>query len=292
MMESEVMGNYHASFGERDGETRTMRIVQVRAVPTLPRPLLATLYLHDVCDLWAAPWRRRYARGDVIIVRYCDDCIVGFQHKDDAEQFLSDLRARFHRFHLALHPEKPRLMECGRWASERRQRRGQGKPETFDFLGFTHICSKTRTGKFTVRRKTSAKRLRKKLQEIKQSLRERMHWPIRQLGAWLKSVLTGHYRYYGVPRNMGMLRVFREGILRSWCQTLRRRSQRHRSTWQRIYALATHWLPPPHILHPYPAPRLRVMTQGKSPVRECRTPGSVRGVLGNWHPYRDRHQRS
>ena len=157
MRESEVMGNYHASFGERDGETRTMRIVQVRAVPTLPRPLLATLYLHDVCDLWAAPWRRRYARGDVIIVRYCDDCIVGFQHKDDAEQFLSDLRARFHRFHLALHPEKPRLMECGRWASERRQRRGQGKPETFDFLGFTHICSKTRTGKFTVRRKTSAK---------------------------------------------------------------------------------------------------------------------------------------
>jgi group II intron reverse transcriptase/maturase len=230
-------------------------------------PLLANLYLHYVFDLWAAQWRRRYARGDVIIVRYCDDFIVGFQYKDDAEQFLSDLRARFHRFHLELHPDKTRLIEFGRWASERRQRRGQGKPETFDFLGLTHICSQTRTGKFTVRRKTVAKRLRKKLQEIKQLLRARMHWPIRQLGAWLKSVLTGHYRYYGVPRNMSRLRVFRERILRYGCQTLRRRSQRHRITWQRIYALATHWLPPPHILHPYPAQRLRVTTRGKSPVR-------------------------
>ena len=230
-------------------------------------PLLANLYLHYVFDLWAAQWRRRYARGDVIIVRYCDDFIVGFQYKDDAEQFLSDLRARFHRFHLELHPDKTRLIEFGRWASERRQRRGQGKPETFDFLGLTHICSQTRTGKFTVRRKTVAKRLRKKLQEIKQLLRARMHWPIRQLGAWLKSVLTGHYRYYGVPRNLSMLRVFRECILRYWCQILRRRSQRQRITWQRIYALATQWLPPPHILHPYPAQRLRVTTRGRSPVR-------------------------
>jgi RNA-directed DNA polymerase len=229
--------------------------------------LLANLYLHYVFDLWAAQWRRRHARGDVIIVRYCDDFIVGFQHKDDAEQFLRDLRERFHRFHLELHPDKTRLIEFGRWASERRQRRGQGKPETFDFLGFTHICSKTRTGKFTVRRKTVAKRLRKKLQEIKQTLRERIHWSIRQLGAWLKSVLTGHYRYYGVPRNLGMLQVFRERILRYWCHTLRRRSQRHRMTWQRIYALATQWLPLPHLFHPYPAQRLRVTTRGKSPVR-------------------------
>ena len=157
-------------------------------------PLLANLYLLYVFDLWAAQWRRKYARGDGIIVRDCDDFSVGVQHKDDAEQCLSDLRTRFHRFHLALHPDKTRLIEFGRWAHERRQRRGQGKPETFAFLGLTHICSQTRTGKFTVRRKTVAKRLRKKLQEIKQTLRERMHWPIRQLGAWLKSVLTGHYR--------------------------------------------------------------------------------------------------
>jgi RNA-directed DNA polymerase len=230
-------------------------------------PLLANLYLHYVFDLWAAQWRRRHARGDVIIVRYCDDFLVGFQHKDSAEQFLRDLRERFHRFHLELHPDKTRLIEFGRWASDRRQRRGQGKPETFDFLGLTHICSQTRTGKFTVRRKTVAKRLRTKLQEIKQTLRERMHWPIRQLGAWLKSVLMGHYQYYGVPRNLGMLQVFRDCILRYWGHTLRRRSQRHRMTWQQIYALATHWLPQPQIVHPYPAQRLRVTTRGRSPVR-------------------------
>jgi group II intron reverse transcriptase/maturase len=230
-------------------------------------PLLANLYLHYVFDLWAAQWRRRYARGDVILVRYCDDFIVGFQHKDDAEQFLSDLRKRFHRFSLALHPEKTRLIEFGRWASARRQRRGQGKPETFDFLGLTHMCSTTKRGKVTVRRCTIAKRLRKKLQEVKQTLRERMHWPIEKLGAWLTSVVRGHYRYYGVPRNMGRLWVFRECILRYWCRTLRRRSQRHRLTWQRMYQLATQWLPEPHIMHPYPAQRLRVTTQGKSPVR-------------------------
>ena len=158
-------------------------------------PLLAHRSLHYVCDLWAAQGRRRDARGDVIIVRYGDDCIVGFQHKDDATQCLSDLRERCHRLHLALHPAKTRLMECGRWAHARRQRRGQGKPETFDVLGLTHIGSQTRTGKFTVRRKTVAKRLRKKVQEIKQTLRERRHGPIRQRGAGLKRVRTGQYRY-------------------------------------------------------------------------------------------------
>jgi RNA-directed DNA polymerase len=216
------------------------------------------------------------------------DFIVGFQHKDDAEQVLSDLRERFHRFYLELHPEKTRLIEFGRWASERRQRRGQGKPETFDFLGLTHMCSTTKRGKFTVRRCPIAKRLRKKLQEVKQTLRARLHWPIEKLGAWLTSVVIGHYRYYGVPRNMGRLRVFRECILRYWCRIVRRRSQRHRMTWQRMYQLATQWLPEPHIMHPYPAQRLRVTTRGKRPVRSYRTPGSVRGVLGNWHPYRDR----
>ena len=200
-------------------------------------------------------------------MRYGDDFIVGFQYKADAEPLLSDLRDRVPRFHLALPPDKTRLIALGRWASARRQRRGQGQPETCAFLGVTHLCSQTRTGKFTVRRQTGAKRLRKKLQEIKQTLRTRLHWPIRQLGAWLRSGLPGHDRYDGVPRNMRMLRVFRACILRYWCQLLRRRSQRHRITWQRLDALATQWLPPPHSLHPSPAQRLCVTTRGKSPVR-------------------------
>ena len=196
-------------------------------------PLAANISLHDVLDLWAERWRRD-ARGDMIIVRFADDAIVGFEHRDDAERFWAELRKRFQQCHLELHPEKTRLIEFGRFAAERRQRRGQGRPETFDFLGFTHMCSKTRTGKFTVRRKTSAKRLRKKLQDIKAALRERMHWPIPQQGAWLRSGLLGHYRYYAVPRNGSLLKVFREGIRRYWGRTLRRRSQRHRMTWQRM----------------------------------------------------------
>ena len=230
-------------------------------------PLAANIYLHYVLDLWAERWRRRDARGDMIIVRFADDVIVGFEHRDDAVRFWAELRERFQQFHLELHPEKTRLIEFGRFAAERRQRRGQGRPETFDFLGLTHMCSKTRTGKFTVRRKTIAKRLRKKLQGVKAALRERMHWPIPQQGAWLRSVLLGHYRYYAVPRNGRLLSMFRETIMRYWCQTLRRRSQRHRMTWQRMYTLAERWLPQPHILHPYPAQRLRVTTQGRSPVR-------------------------
>ena len=230
-------------------------------------PLAANIYLHYVLDLWADRWRRQYARGDVIIVRYADDFIVGFEHRDDAERFWSELRDRMGQFNLELHPEKTRLIEFGRFAAERRQRRAQGKPATFDFLGFTHICSKTRNGKFTVRRKTIAQRLRKKLQAVKDTLRRRMHWPIPQQGAWLKSVLLGHYRYYAVPRNGSLLTVFRDTIMRYWCQTLRRRSQRHRTTWPRMYALAEQWLPKPHILHPYPAQRLCVTTRGRSPVR-------------------------
>jgi group II intron reverse transcriptase/maturase len=230
-------------------------------------PLLANLYLHYVFDLWAAQWRRRHARGDVIIVRYCDDFIVGFQHKDEAEQFLRDLRERFRTFNLELHPDKTRLIEFGRFAVERRQRRGQGKPETFAFLGFTHMCGQTQRGVFTVRRKTIAQRLRRKLQEVKQTLRLRMHSPIQELGAWLRRVVTGHYQYYAVPRNLVMLRVFRDRIMRYWCHTLRRRSQRHRVTWQWMYELARRWFPDPQILHPYPAQRLHVMTRGKSPVR-------------------------
>ena len=182
-------------------------------------PLLANLSLHSVFDLWAAQWHRRHARGEVIIVRYGDDCMVGFQHRDEAAQFLSELRERCHRFHLARHPEKTRLIEFGRYARERRQRRGQGTPETFDVLGLPHRCGTTKRGKCTVRRCPIATRLRKKLQEVKQTLRERRHWPIEKLGAWRKSVVSGHYRYSGVPRNRGRLWVFRERLLRYWCGT-------------------------------------------------------------------------
>jgi RNA-directed DNA polymerase len=230
-------------------------------------PLAANIYLHYVLELWAERWRRRNARGDMIIVRYGDDFIAGFEHRDDAERFWRELRERFQQFNLELPPEKTRLMEFGRFATDRRKRRGQGKPETFEFLGFTHICGKTSTGKLTVRRKTIAKRLRKKLQEVKAALRRRMHWPIPQQGAWLGSVLRGHYRYYGVPRNGSLLAVFHDRVMRYWCQTLRRRSQRHRITWQRLYALVEQWLPPPQIVHPYPAQRLHVTTRGRSPVR-------------------------
>jgi RNA-directed DNA polymerase len=250
-------------------------------------PLAANISLHDVLDLWADRWRRRYARGEVIIVRAAADFIVGFAHRDDAERCWGARRERFQQCHLARHPEKTRLIECGRYATERRQRRGQGKPETVAVLGFTHICSQTRRGKCMVRRQTIAKRLRKQLQEGKAPLRQRMHWPIPQQGAWLRSVLLGHYRYDGVPRHGSVLTVFRETVRRSWCRTLRRRSQRYRLTWQRMDALAERWLPTPRICHPYPAQRLCVTTRGRSPVRECRTPGSVRGASGNWRPYRD-----
>jgi RNA-directed DNA polymerase len=250
-------------------------------------PVAANIYLHDVLDLWAERWRRRNARGEMIIVRDGDDFGAGCEHQGDAERGWTEPRARFQQFNLALHPEKTRLIEFGRFAADRRQRRGRGKPEPFDVLGLTHICSQTRKGKFTVRRKTIAKRRRPKRQEVKAARRRRLHEPIPQQGAWLGSVLRGHYRYYGVPRTRSLLAVFHDCVMRYWCQTLRRRRQRHRLTWPRLYALAAHWLPPPQIVHPYPAPRLRVTTRGRSPVRSCRTPGSVRGVPGNRHPYRD-----
>ncbi|MGH8069214.1 MAG: reverse transcriptase domain-containing protein [Candidatus Entotheonellia bacterium] len=250
-------------------------------------PLAAHLARHDVLEVGAERWRRRYARGEVISVRYGDDVIVGFAHRDDAERFWAELRERVRTFNLARPPEKTRLSEFGHVAAERRQRRGQGTPETFDVRGLTPICSQTRTGKCTVRRKTIATRRRQKRQAVKQPLHARMPWPIRQLGAWLKSVLTGPYRYDGVPRHLGMLRVFRDRILRAWCPTRRRRSQRPRTSWPRRYRLATRGLPAPHLLHPSPAQRLRVMTRGRRPGRSCRTPGAGRGVPGHRHPSRD-----
>jgi RNA-directed DNA polymerase len=197
-------------------------------------PLLANIYLHYALDLWAARWRRRTATGDMIIVRYADDFIVGFQHESDAQRFLNEMRDRLREFALSLHPEKTRLIEFGRFAAERRQRRGLGKPETFNFLGFTFICGKTRAGRFQIKRKTRADRMRAKLREIKQEMRWRMHQPIPAQGRWLERVVRGYFNYHAVPTNGRALEVFRHHITNLWRRTLRRRSQKDRMTWARI----------------------------------------------------------
>ena len=230
-------------------------------------PLLANVYLHYVFDLWAHQWRGRHARGDVIVVRYADDFVVGFQHRSDAERFLSELRERFAKFNLELHPEKTRLIEFGRYAAERRERRGAGKPETFDFLGFTHACSRTRKGTFAVLRFPIKKRVRAKLRAIKEALWRRMHRPVAETGRWLQSVVSGWLRYYAVPRTYPWLSSFLRHVLRLWRWTLCRRGDKRKPTWERAYRLAARWLPKPRILHPYPAQRLAVRTQGRSPVR-------------------------
>jgi group II intron reverse transcriptase/maturase len=223
-------------------------------------PLLANVYLHYVFDLWAQRWRKRHAHGDVIVVRYADDFIVGFQHRADAERFRAELRERIAKFRLELHPEKTRLLEFGPFAVENRRRAGEGKPETFDFLGFTHICGKKRNGRFTVVRQTIRKRLQAKLGEVKAELRRRLHVPIPAVGRWLRSVVEGHLRYYGVPMNGRALFTFCFQVGRLWCRTLRRRSQTARLTWERMRRLIRRWLPAPRICHPYPLRRLGVVT--------------------------------
>ena len=223
-------------------------------------PLLANVYLHYVFDLWAHRWRKTHAHGDVIVVRYADDFIVGFQHRADAERFLAELRERVARFRLELHPEKTRLLEFGPGAAEHRRRAGQGKPETFNFLGFTHICGKKRNGRFTVVRQTTRKRLQAKLSAVKAELRRRMHAPIPVVGAWLRMVVGGHLRYYGVPMNRPALATFRFQVVRLWYRTLRRRGQRRRLNWARMWRLVQRWLPPTRITHPYPLRRLGVVT--------------------------------
>jgi RNA-directed DNA polymerase len=230
-------------------------------------PLLANVYLHYVLDLWADWWRRRHARGDMIIVRFADDFIAGFEHLGDARQFLRDLRDRFARFCLELHPGKTRLIEFGRFAAVRRAARGAGKPETFDFLGFTHICGKTRAGRFQVRRITISKRMRAKLHEVKDQLRRRMHLPVPEQGRWLGSVVRGHYAYYAVPGNDSAIFAFRGQVTRHWYRSLRHRSQRTRLNWERMDRLATRWLPPARVVHPYPQARFDARTRGRSPVR-------------------------
>jgi RNA-directed DNA polymerase len=230
-------------------------------------PLLSNVYLHYVFDLWADQWRRRHAHGDVILTRFADDYVAGFEHRDDAERFLSDLRDRFAEFGLELHPEKTRLIEFGRFAAENRVRRGDRKPETFEFLGLTHICARTRNGRFKLKRVTSKKKMRAKLRAVKAELRRRWHHSIPEQGRWLASVLSGHYRYYAVPDNIRALQAFRDQVKRHWLRALRRRSQRSRMTWERMHRIAGRWLPRAHILHPWPATRFDARTQGRSPVR-------------------------
>ena len=216
-------------------------------------PLLANVYLHYVFDLWANLWRRKHATGEVILVRYADDFVLGFQRRKDAERFLVELKERFLKFGLAIHPDKTRLIEFGRFAVEDRAQRGQGKPETFNFLGFTHICGRTRrTKKFIVLRHTSAKRMQARLKEIRKELMFRRHRPIHELGAWLAEVLRGYYQYHAVPSNYAKLRAFRRLVRRCWYQALRRRGQRRRLTWARFGPLADQMLPAPRIVHPYP----------------------------------------
>jgi len=230
-------------------------------------PLLSNVYLHYVFDLWADQWRRRNAHGEVILVRFADDYVAGFEHRDDAERFLADLRERFAKFGLELAPEKTRLIEFGRFAAPNRARRGDRRPETFEFLGFTHMCAKDRNGRFKLKRVTSKKKMRAKLHAVKTEMRRRLHLPIPEQGRWLASVLSGHYRYYAVPDNIRALQAFRDTVTRHWLRSLRRRSQRSRMTWERMRRIAGRWLPRPRILHPWPNARFDARTQGRSPVR-------------------------
>jgi group II intron reverse transcriptase/maturase len=237
-------------------------------------PLLANIYLHYCLDLWAVR-RRDELTGDMIIVRYADDFIIGFQYESDARRFLDQMRKRLGEFGLSLHPEKTRLIEFGRDAAERRKLRGLGRPETFNFLGFTFICGKTRTGKFQIKRKTRADRMRAKLRKIKETLRRHMHLPIPALGKWLGRVVSGYFNYHAVPTNGRALHVFRHHVIDLWRRTLRRRSQKDRITWERMTKLADAWLPKPTILHPWPSVRFAVRHPrwepyaGKSHVRFC-----------------------
>lgn len=223
-------------------------------------PLLANIYLHYVFDLWVQAWRKKRAHGVVTVVRFADDMVVGFQEKADAEQFWKELAERLRKFHLELHPEKTRLLEFGRHAARDRQRRGEGKPEVFNFLGFTHICGKSRRGRFLLHRQTIRKRMQAKLKEIKLELKKRLHDPIPKVGQWLQAVVRGHFQYYGVPTNKAALGSFWLQVGRLWRQALSRRSQKGRITWKRTMRLIRSWLPRPRICHPYPTERLHVST--------------------------------
>jgi RNA-directed DNA polymerase len=242
-------------------EGKRMRVEQGTPQGGSASPLLANVYLHYVFDLWVRAWRQKQAHGDIIVVRFADDIVLGFQYKSDAEQCWKELAERFRKFQLELHPQKTRLLEFGPFAAENRVRRGQGKPETFDFLGFTHVCGKKRSnGRFTVLRQTIRKRLQAKLSEVTAELRRRLHDPVPQMGKWLRSVVEGHIRYYGVPMNAPALHLFRFHVGWLWHRALSRRSQNGRVLWDRMRRLINRWLPPVRICHPYPLRRLGVIT--------------------------------
>ncbi|MDR3707542.1 MAG: group II intron reverse transcriptase/maturase [Capsulimonadaceae bacterium] len=218
-------------------------------------PLLANIYLHYAFDNWAILWQRRKARGHMQIVRYADDIVVCFQHREDAERFLAEMQERLGRFHLELNMEKTRLIEFGRRARQNRRDRGDRPPETFDFLGLTHCCGTLKKGRFAVVRRTARKKLRAKLAEIGKELRKRMHDPIPLVGKWLSQVLKGHYQYYGVPLNLTRLHTFRYQITRRWKSALARRSDKAKDNWERMSYLAKRYLPMPRLCHSYPSPR-------------------------------------
>ena len=218
-------------------------------------PLLANIYLHYVFDLWVQAWRKKRAQGTVIVVRYADDIVLGFQDQAEADRFLEDFRGRLGKFGLELHSDKTRRIEFGREAQANRKKRGEGKPETFDFLGFTHVSGKNRKGYFTVKRRTIAKRLRGKLRDLKQQLQRRRHDPVASTGEGLRSVVQGYFNYHAVPGNLDRLSTFRVRLTRLWHTQLRHRSQRHHWSWARMGNLAARWLPVPRVLHPWPTER-------------------------------------
>ncbi len=219
-------------------------------------PLLANVYLHYVFDLWVEAWRKRIATGDVIVVRYADDLVVGFENRAEAERFLEEFRERLAKFGLELHADKTRLIEFGRFAAQNRKTRGEGKPETFTFLGFTHYCGKRRSnGAFIVWRETAKKRLVAKLHAVQAELRRQMHAPTAVVGEWLKRVTLGYYQYHAIPGNLNRLRLFRHRLRLLWRQVLLRRSQKRRMPWERLNPLLDRWIPVPRVLHPYPTER-------------------------------------
>jgi group II intron reverse transcriptase/maturase len=230
-------------------------------------PLLANIYLHYAIDLWVQQWRKRHARGEVIVVRYADDFVVGFQFEDDAVRFRNKLSARLKKFSLSLHETKTRLIRFGRFAGSQMRERGLGKPSTFNFLGFTHICVKAQNGKFVLLRRTQRERLRTELKVIRERLMKLRHLPISAQGPWLASVVRGHFAYYGVPTNIHALQAFRTQVERHWRHALRRRGQCDRTTWTRVRTLSARWIPSPRIVHPWPSTRFDGRTRGRSPVR-------------------------
>src|SRR5580700_3329961 len=253
-------------------------------------PLLANGYLHYVFDLWVQHWRTHRAKGEVIVVRYADDMVLGFQHRAEAERFLQDWRERLQKFELELHPDKTRLIEFGRFAAIGRKQRGEGKPETFNFLGFTHICGQSwKNGKFFVLRKTIRKRLLAKLKQVKIALWKRMHQSLAEVGKWLRRVVQGYFNYHAIPGNLASLRSFRREVRKRWLRVIRRRSQRSGMTWELLDRFAAEWLPEPKILHPYPNLRfdakhprstLRVSSSYRRSLRTDRTAG--RFLKGCW----------